>query len=64
MGLSADYEIESQMLENNLKGLERADIERVVGNQHNIPIRQQKNSKALSASKGTTTADGGQEKNR
>ena len=31
-GLSADYEIEVRMLENNPAGLDRADIERVVGN--------------------------------
>ena len=44
------------MLENNPTGLERAEIERNVGNQYNRLFRQQQNSKALSASKGTTTA--------
>ena len=34
-GLSVDYEIEVRMIENNLAGLERAEIERVVGNQCN-----------------------------
>ena len=32
VGLSADYQIEVRMLENSPRGLERADIERVVGN--------------------------------
>ena len=62
-GLSADYQTEVRMLENNLTDLERTDIERVVGNQCNGLLRQQQDSKALSASKGTTTADRG-EKNR
>ena len=30
-GVSADYEIEVRMLESNPTGLDRADIERVVG---------------------------------
>ena len=34
-GLSADYDIEARMLENNRAGLDKADIERVVGNQYN-----------------------------
>ena len=34
-GLSADYEIEVSMLENDPAGLDRAEIERVVGNQYN-----------------------------
>ena len=46
-GLSADYEIECRMLENNSRGLERADIERVVGNQHYRLLRQQYDSKDL-----------------
>ena len=54
---SADYEIKVRMLENNPTGLERAELEPVVGNRYNRLIRQQQNSKALSASKGTTTAD-------
>ena len=62
-GLSAEYKIEVRVLENNPAGLERAEIERVVRNQFNILFRQQQNSKTLSASKGTTTADRG-EKNR
>ena len=61
-GLSADYEIEVHMLENNPTDLERAEIKRVVGNQYNRLFRQQQDLN-LSASKGTTTADHG-EKNR
>ena len=38
-GLSADYEIEVQMLENNPSGLDRAEIERVVGSQYNRLLR-------------------------
>ena len=52
------------MLENDSTGLERADIEHVVGNQYNRRLRQQQYSKPLLASKGTTPADHGQEKNR
>ena len=59
VGLSADYEIEVRMLENNLTGLELAEIERVAGNQYNRVFRQQQDSKALSALKGTATADRG-----
>ena len=40
-GLSADFEMECRMLENNLAGLNRAEIERVVGNQYNRLLRQQ-----------------------
>lgn len=39
------------MLENNSDGLSRAEIERVSGNQQNRLIRQQQDSKAMSASK-------------
>ena len=63
-GLSADYDIEVQMLENSPSGLDRAEIERVVGSQYNKLLRQQHDSKALSASGGTTTADGGDKKRR
>ena len=63
-GLSADYEIELRMLENNPTGLERAEIERVVENQYNRLLKEQQNSKALSASKGTTTAGRGEKKRR
>ena len=63
-GLSADYEIECLMLENNPTGLERAKMERVVGNQYNRFLRQQRDSKALSASKGTTSADRGKKTRR
>ena len=63
-GLSADFEMECRMLENNPAGLNRADIERVVGNQYNRFLRQQHDSKALSASKGTVTANRGKRKNR
>ena len=63
-GLSADFEMECCILENNPAGLNRAEIERVVGNQYNRLLRQQQNSKALSASKGTVTANRGKGKNR
>ena len=63
-GLSADYQSEVCTLENNPTGLERAEIECVVVNCSNIIIRQQQDSKALSASKGTTTADCGDKKRR
>ena len=38
-GLSADFEMECQILENNPAGLNRAEIERVVGNQYNRILR-------------------------
>ena len=63
-GLSADFEMECRILENNPAGLNRAEIERVVGNQYNRLLRQQQESKALSASKGTVTANRGKSKNR
>ena len=56
-GLSADFEMECRILENNPAGLNRAEIERVVGNQYNRLFRQQQDSKVLSASKGTVTAN-------
>ena len=56
-GSSADYETEVRMLKNNPTGLERAEIERVVGNQYNRLIRQHQDSKTLSPSEGTTTAN-------
>ena len=63
--LSADFETECRTLENNLVGLDRAEIERVVGNQYyNRVLRQQQDSKALSASKGTVTANRGKGENR
>ena len=62
--LSAHYEIEVRMLENNPAGLERAEIECVVGNQNNRLLRHQVDSKALSASGGTTNADHGEKKRR
>ena len=40
-GLSADFEMECRMLENNPAGLNRTEIERVVGNQYNRLLRQQ-----------------------
>ena len=52
------------MLENNPAGLNRAEIERVVGNQYNRLLRQQQDSKALSASNGTVTANRGKGRNR
>ena len=39
-GLSADFEMECRTLENNPAGLNRAEIERVVGNQYNRLLRQ------------------------
>ena len=63
-GLSADFEMECRTLENNPVGLNRAEIERVVENQYNRLLRQQQDSKALSVSKDTVTADRGKEKNR
>ena len=54
---------EVHMLENKPTGLERAETERVVGNQHNRFRRQQQDSKTISASKDTATVDRG-EKNR
>ena len=63
-GLSADFEMECRILENNPAGLNRAEIERVVGNQYNRLLRQQQDSKALSASKGAVTANRGKGKNR
>ena len=42
-GLSAGYEVEVRMFENNPAGLEKAEIERVVGNQYNRLFRQQHN---------------------
>ena len=63
-GLSADFEMECCMLEINPAGRNRAETERVVGNQYNKLPRQQQDSKALSASKGTVTANRGKGKNR
>ena len=63
-GLSADFEMECRMLENNPAGLNRAEIGRVVGNQYNRLLRQKQDSKALSASKGTATVNRGKGKNR
>ena len=63
-GLSADYEIEVRMLENNPAGLGRTEIECVIGNQYNRLLRQRHDSKALSSSKGTTTEDRGEKKRR
>ena len=63
-GLSADYEIEVRMLENNPAGLESAETKRVVGNQYNRRLRQKHGSKALSAPRSTTTVDRGEKKRR
>ena len=63
-GMSAGFEMECRMLENNPAGLNRAEIERVLGNQYNRLLRQQQDSKALSASKGTVTANRGKGKHR
>ena len=56
-GLAADFEMECRILENNPAGLNRAEIERVVGNQYNRLFRQHQDSKASSASKGAVTAN-------
>ena len=61
--ISAVCQLEVRLLEINPIGLERTEIERVVGNQYNRLPRQQQSTTALSASKGTATADRG-EKNR
>ena len=50
------------MLESNPAGLNRAEIERVVGNQYKRLLRQQQDSKVLPASKGTVTANRGKGK--
>ena len=63
-GLSADFEMECRILENNPAGLNRAEIERVVGNQYNRLLRQQQDSNAMSASKGAVTVNCGKGKNR
>ena len=63
-GLSADFEMECRILENNPPGLNRAEIERVVGNQYSRFLRQKQVSKASSASKGAVTAYHGKGKNR
>ena len=63
-GLSADSEMEYRMLKNNPAGLNRAEIERIVENQYNRLLRQQQDSNALSALKGTVTANRGKGKNR
>ena len=63
-GMSAVFEMECRILENNSAGLDRAEIERVVGNQYNRLPRQQQDSKALSESEGTVTANRGKGKNR
>ena len=63
-GLPADYEIEVRMLEDNPVGLERAEIGRAVGNQYNRLLREQHDSKALSALGGTTAVGRGEKKRR
>ena len=63
-GLSADFEMVCRILENNPAGLNRAEFERVVGNQYNRLLRQQQESKTLSTSKGTVTANREKGKNR
>ena len=63
-GLSDDFKMECRMLENNLTGLIRAEIERAVGNQYSKLLRQQQDSKALSASKGTVTTNRGEGEDR
>ena len=60
--LSADYQIEVRMLQDNPTGLERAEVERVVGNQCSRLLRQRQ--KALPVSKGTMSADRGEKKRK
>ena len=60
--LSADYEIKVRMLEKTPTSRERTETERVVANQYNRLFRQQQNSKALWASKDTTSV--GRRENR
>ena len=62
-GLSADYDVEIYMLENNPTNRERTEVKPVVGNRYNRLLRKQQDTTALLASKGTTTVDHG-EKNR
>ena len=50
------------MIENDPTDLERAKIERTVGNQYNKLLNQQQDSKTLSALKGTTKAGRGEKK--
>ena len=50
------------MLEDNSAGLNRTEIEHVVGNQCNRLLRQQHDSKTLSVSVSTTTADRGEKR--
>ena len=63
-GLSAEYEMECRMLENNPDCLNRVEIERVVGNRYNRLLRRQQDSKAMSVSKSSVTVDRGKGKNR
>ena len=63
-GLSADFEMECRMLENNPAGLNRAETGRVVRNQYNRLLRQHQDSKALSASKGIVAANRGKRKKK
>ena len=62
--LYGDYMIEVRMLKNNPAGLDRTTIDRAVGNQYNRLLRQQHDSKDLSASGSTTTADRGEKERR
>ena len=57
VGLSADYAAEVRVLDNNPTGLERTKVEYGVGKQCSRLLSQQQDSKALSASKSTITAD-------
>ena len=63
-GMSTDFEMECRMLEKKPAGLNRAEIQRVVRNQYNRFLRQQHDSKALSAWKGAVMANHGKGKNR
>ena len=63
-GLSAGFEMECRILENNPAGLNRAEVKRNLQNQYKRLLRQQQDSKALSESKDTVTANRGKGKNR
>ena len=55
--LPAGYEIGVRVLENNPAGLERTEIERVVGNQYIKLFRHQHDSESLSVSGSITTVE-------
>ena len=62
--LSADYEMECRMLENNPAGLERAEIERVVGIQYKQTSQRATGLKGSGGIERHRYVDCGKEKNR